>query len=171
MNPRFLLLACVFCTLPLAALAETEAIDPRGKPKQFEPGKGAMFAVWFDRGEWHLAVTSLPPKQNKGQPTVMSGSVWVEGDKVTGDWKVLEKNKDIRKADFITPHVNGQGFDFKFGVSGRVDAIVFKAGDKAETIKFKLAVEGRQQPSFILIGAKGAHPSKAEFTLPARPKK
>jgi hypothetical protein len=165
-------LTCLALVLiQVQALADNETMDPRGKPKQFEAGKGAMFAVWFERGEWHLAVTSLPPKQNKGQPTIMTGSVWVEGDKVIGDWKALEKNKDIRKADFITPHPNEKGFDFKFGVAGKVDAIVFKGGDKAETIKFKLAVEGRQQPGFVYIGAKGEHPSKAEFTLPARPGK
>ena len=53
-------------------------------------------------------------------------------------------------------------------MGGAVDGIDFKGGEKAETIKFKLAIEGRQQPAFIYIGSKGEHPSKAEFTLPAR---
>jgi hypothetical protein len=173
MNARtFVLVSCISLFAgQLPALADNETMDPRGKPKGFEPGKGAMFAVWFDMGEWHLAVTSMPGSQNKGQPTIMTGSVWVEGDKVIGDWKALEKSKNPRNADFVTPHKDGNGFDFKFAVGGKVDAVKFKGGPNATGIKFKLAVEGRQQPGFVYIGAKGEHPTKAEFTLPAKPGK
>lgn len=172
MKPRTIAaVSLALLVFQLAARADDEKMDPRGKPKQFEAGKGPMFALWFEKGEWHLRATSLPAKQNKGQPTIITGSVWVEGDKVIGDFKTLEKNKDPRKADFIKPHQDEKGFDFKFGMGGGVDGIDFKGGDKATSIKFKLAVEGRYQPAFIYIGAKGEHPTNGEFTVPARPGK
>jgi hypothetical protein len=169
MSSRCSLLALsVLLVLGSGLTADHETIDPRGRPKQFEAGRGPMFAVWVEKGEWHIAVTSLPARQNKGQPTILTGSVWVEGDKVIGDWGKLEKSKDPRRADFIVPHKDENGFDFKFALGGGVDTVKFKGGDKATAIKFRLAVEGRQQPGFIYIGANGEHPSKAEFTLPTR---
>ena len=56
MNARsVMLISCIsLITLQPTARADNETMDPRGKPKQFEAGKGAMFALWFEKGEWHL---------------------------------------------------------------------------------------------------------------------
>jgi hypothetical protein len=47
----------------------------------------------------------------------------------------------------------------------------FKVGPAATGVKFKLLVDGAEDPKKILIGEKGVHPEKAEFTLPVNPSK
>jgi hypothetical protein len=41
---------------------------------------------------------------------------------------------------------------------------------KATEVKFELRVNGLEAPDKIHVGAEGAHPEKAEFTLPAAPR-
>ena len=140
----------------------TPAPDPMGRPKQFEAGKGAMVAVWFD-GSWHLALTTS--KKSKGD--LFTGSVRADKGQVIGVFDKLEKGKD-GKVDWIFPHKDGGGFDFRFTNFGFVDKTQFKAPG-ATSLTFNVAVNGQAAPQLVRIGKAGKHPEKVPFTLPANP--
>jgi hypothetical protein len=167
----FVPLACLAVFgFQLSVLAADETMETMGRPKQFEGGKPATYALWYEDGLWRLRCTCPPPKQ-KGNPMYFTGWVRVEGDKVIGNFQGLEKAKNPKWADYIKPSSDQKSFEFKFAVVGGVDGVDFKGGDKAERITFRLLTGGDDDPKKILIGPRGAHPSKAEFTLPARPTK
>ena len=148
--------------------ADDESLNPIGRPEKFRQGGGDGYALWYDddEGIWCLRVTS---KANTR--THFTGTVKVEGDKVIGEFQGFEKAKKAKDADWVFPHKDRKGFDFSFATFGKTDGVNFKAGKKAESIKFKLLVAGDDAPRRILIGAKGRHPEKATFTLPAVPVK
>lgn len=151
--------------LTAAFTSAADPPDPAGKPKQFVPGKGPAVAVWEDKGMWNLHVTW---KDDKRSRIVFTGRVVVEGDKYTGDYGSLEKAKGAN-ADYVRPHRDGRGFDFRFTQSSVVAiGLDFKVGPAATGVKFKVLIDGAEDPKKILIGEKGVHPEKAEFTLPVK---
>jgi hypothetical protein len=141
----------------------TPAPDPAGRPKQFEAGKGAMVAVWYD-DHWHFALTTS--KKSKGD--LFTGSVRADKGLIVGTFDKLEKRKD-GKVDWIFPHKDGGGFDFRFTNFGFVDKTEFKAGPGASTITFNVQVNGQLAPQLVFIGKAGKHPEKVPFSLPANP--
>lgn len=85
-----------------AAFADVE--HAAGHPKQFGAGKAAGYAVWEEKGVWHLRVTSKDDKNKKQKQedrVVFSGRVVVEGDKVIGKFEKLEKAKAAGDADWV----------------------------------------------------------------------
>lgn len=148
-------------------LAADKQIDPHGRPENFDQGKRRMYGVWLEEGTWHLRVTS----KNLGKNTkrrIFNGKVEVTGDRLTGAFQGLEKAEKAKDADYIKVHRDGMGFEFQFATFGKSDGVTFKVGKKAETITFHLLSDGDDDPEIILIGAKGAHPESAKFTLPAQ---
>jgi len=143
---------------------------PFGKPEGFKAGAKTMYALWFEKGEWHIMTTSKDKGKNTEKVT-FTGRISIEGDRVLGDFKKLEKLKKGKDADYILLFRDYKGFDFLFSTYGKVDDVQFKGGDKAKSIKFKLLIDGKEDPKSILIGKKGLHPDKAEFTYPAQPSK
>jgi hypothetical protein len=175
---KFAVLMGAFALLTLQmtlGLAADDALDPFGKPKQFKQSKRAVYGVWYEDGAWHLRMTSKDGKgkgkgKGKNDRVTFNGSVKVAGDRLIGEFQGLEKAKRVRNADWILPHVNGRGFDYQFATFGKTDGVTFTVGPNAQSITFKLLFEGIGDPMRILIGRRGAHPAKAEFTLPAHPK-
>jgi hypothetical protein len=139
------------------------APDPMGRPKQFEAGKGAMVAIWYDK-HWHLALTTS--KKSKGD--LFTGSVRADKGQIIGTFDKLEKGKD-GKVDWIFPHKDGGGFDFRFTNFGFVDKTQFKAGPDATSLTFNVKVNGQAAPQLVLIGKAGKNPDKIPFSLPANP--
>lgn len=136
-----------------------------GRPEDFKQGKHPMCAVWYEEGEWFLRVTSSGKQDFVGEVNVV-------GDKILGEFEGLEeKKKEKKRSDALVPHKNRKGFKFRFATNGHTDGVRFKVGKKAKTITFKLLIGGDDDPKKILIGATGAHPPKATFTLPAHPEK
>lgn len=140
--------------------------NPDGRPN-FELGKTELYAIWCENGVWTLRTTS---KKDAGR-VVFSGNVRVTGDKLFGDFRALEKAKNAKDADWVVNHPDGKGFDFRFATFGGTDGVTFKVGPKAESLTFKLLVNGDDDPKKVLIGKKGVHPKKAEFTLGVEPSK
>ncbi|HYH65020.1 MAG TPA: hypothetical protein VD866_10030 [Urbifossiella sp.] len=141
----------------------TPAPDPVGRPKVFQEGKGPAVAVWHD-GNWCLALTTN--KKNKGD--VFTGSVRADKGPLLGVFDKLDKGKD-GKGDWIFPHKDGGGFDFRFANFGGIDRTQFKASPGATNITFNVQVNGQPAPQFVLIGKAGKHPEKVPFSLPAFP--
>ncbi len=139
------------------------APDPNGRPKVFQEGKGPAVAVWYDDG-WHLALTTY--KKSKGD--LFTGSVRVDKGLLIGEFDKLEKRKD-GKVDWIFPHKDGGGFDFRFTNFGFLDKTRFKAGPGASTMTFDVKVNGQAAPQLVFVGKGGMHPEKVPFTLPAFP--
>ena len=163
--PRCLSLVLLFvCATPADAADEKKPIIAEGRPDKFTAGESVMYAVYIEDGVWNLRTTSEKGKDNKpGARVVFSGSVRAEGDKIHGNFKALEKSKTAENADFVVNHKDGKGFDFKFATFGGTDGIKFTVGEKAESLTFKLNVNGDDDPKKIFIGKKGFHPKKAEF--------
>lgn len=148
----------------LVALAEDP--NPNGRPKEFKEGSTRSYAIWIDNGVWKLRTTStaLKNKQND-EGVVFTGSVRAEGGKLIGERGNVEKAKNIAKADLIVEHKDGQGFDFRFATFGQIDGVNWTLGEGATAVKFKLLINGKEEPVRIFIGNKGEHPEKAEFTI------
>ena len=166
LNPRagiLVTLLLVTGSSPFGRAAEKD-IDPAGRPAKFEAGKKKAIAVYHDDGAWHIRVTSP-----KGGRTQFKGAVKVTGDKLSGNFQGLEKAKQAKDADWIKPDLDGRGFVFQFAVFGKVDAVKFKVGPKAESVSFSIQVDGDDDPKVVFIGSKGVHPEKAKFTLEAHP--
>lgn len=157
------------------AVAVAADLDPVGRPKQFEKGKDTTFAVWEDEGIWYLrtSVKTEKGKKAKMAKVVFAGRVTAKGDKLTaGEVQGLEKKVKGKDADWIEVHRDGKGFDFQFTTfSSNTDGLNFKVGPKAESVTFKLLTADDDDPKRILVGAKGVHPEKAEFTFPLKPSK
>ena len=176
MTPRKVrtLLTCLglFALQAAAVLAAADTPDPVGRPKQFETGKSTTFAVWEDDGTWYLRTSTKNPGKGKVQKTAFAGTVKVTGDVLIGEFQGLEKSPDPKAADFVIVHKDNKGFDFQFSTfSKNVDGVTFKLGPKAESVTFKLRVEGDDDAKKIIVGKKGVHPEKAEFTFPVTPPK
>ena len=148
-------------------LAADKAIDPHGRPEGFDQGKRRMYGVWLEEDVWHLRVTSKNAAKG-AKRRIFNGKVEVTGDRLTGEFQGLEKAEKAKNADYIQVDRDGMGFEFQFTTFGKSDGVTFKVGKKAETITFHLLSDGDDEPDIILIGAKGAHPASAKFTLPAR---
>ncbi len=140
----------------------TPTLDPIGRPKQFEAGKETMVAVWYD-GQWHFSLTT----NKKGKGDLFTGSVRADKGQVIGVFDKLEKGKD-GKVDWIFPHKDGGGFDFRFTNFGFVDKTQFKAAG-ATTLTFNVQLNGQPASQIVRVGKAGKHPEKVPFTLPANP--
>ena len=143
---------------------ESGPIDPNGRPKGFEEGKGPRVALWYEEGTWHLRATGKQDHSYK-----FTGGVDVkDGVITTGATQGLEKGKH---PDVVTTKQGRKGFTFAFTAKGTVDGLYFKTSEEATEINVHLMIDGDETPKFILIGAHGRHPDKAIFAFPAFPKK
>lgn len=143
------------------ARAADDGPNAESRPEQFKQGMKACYAVWREEGVWHLRATSKAEKR-------FTGTVRCDLDRIVGRFDGLENAKKPKNDDWVSAHADGKGFDFQFVTGGAVDSLEFKVGPKAESVSFDLLVGGDDDPEKILIGAKGRHPAKAKFTLPAR---
>jgi hypothetical protein len=165
----------IFCTATLfVALGHVSAADapnPIGFPKAGDPGGGiGAIRIWYADNAWHLRTSTENSQGKKDKLMVFTGTVKCE-DKITVDGKKLEKGKG-KTADTLTTHADGKGFDFRFATFGALDQADFTIAAKGKILKFKLMIDGESAAvDRIIIGEKGDHPEKAEFTLPALPKK
>jgi hypothetical protein len=141
----------------------TSTLEPIGRPKGFEAGKGPTVAIWHD-GHWHLALTTN--KKSKGD--LFTGSVRADKGLLIGVFDKLEKGKGAL-VDWIIPHKDGGGFDFRFTNAGFIDKTQFKASPGATSLTFNVVVNGQPAPQLVLIGKAGKHPEKVPFSLPAFP--
>lgn len=164
--------AALFALQATIVIGADDALNPVGRPKQFEKGKHTTFAVWEDGGTWHVRSSVKTPAKGKMQRIQFSGTVKVKGDKITsGDYQGLEKKPKAKDADWVFMHADGKGFDFQFSTTNtNVDGLSFKVGAKAESVTFKLLTAGDDDPKRVLVGAKGVHPERAGFTLPVKGK-
>ena len=141
-----------------------KSIDPYGRPLEFIQGKKRMYGLWYEDGVWKLRTTS-----GKGVRVGFHGTVEVDGDKVTPDYTALEGVRRSKDSDRVVLSRNQRQMKFRFITIGWTDGIDFKVGPKAKTVKFDFRIAGDDDPRGILIGAKGVHPEKSIFTLPAHP--
>ena len=148
---------------PPGSTGSAPAPDPNGRPKAFDAGKGPAVAVWFDT-HWHLALTTN--KKSKGD--LFTGSVRADKGLVIGVFDKLEKGTGPL-VDWIIPHKDGGGFDFRFTNTGFIDKTQFKTGSGATSLTFNVQVNGQPAPQLVLIGKGGKHPEKVPFSLPAVP--
>jgi hypothetical protein len=149
----------------------TSTIDPSGRPKAFKGGEALKCAIWHDGEFWQFRTTSKKAKKGRAVIHRWVGTVRIEGDTFSGKFDKLEGSKRAENADWLIQHPDGRGFDFQLVNRGAVDELTFKVGPNAKTISFKIRIDAQKQPTYILIGKRGTNPDKADFTLPAHPKK
>ncbi len=145
--------------------------NPLGFPKKGDPGGGVgAIRIWHADGKWHLRSSTENSVGKKDKLMVFSGSVRCE-DKIAVEGNKLENGKG-KTSDSVTPHADGKGFDFRFATYGATDQADFTVADKGKKLTFKLLIDGEKAATGrVIIGEDGEHPEKAEFTLPAHPKK
>lgn len=164
-------LAALALGLMQAALVAADPPNPLGFPKGPDPGGGVgVFRIWYADGAWHLRTSTENSVGKKDKLLVFTGTVKCDA-KMTIEGKKLEKG-NRKTSDSFTPHADGKGFDFEFKTYGATDEVVFKVADRAKKLNFKLLLNGEKPPALrVMIGEKGEHPDKSEFSLPAQPKK
>ena len=145
---------------------KAEEVDPFGRPKLFIQGKRKMYGIWYEDGIWRLRTTS-----GRGVRVEFLGTVEVDSGRVTPDFTALDRSKKRRDADLVRVSKNRRKMDFRFITVGLTDGIDFKVDKRTKMVGFKLRTDDDDDPKFILIGAKGEHPAKNVFYLPAHPKK
>lgn len=148
------------------AKSTTKAINPYGRPKDFIQRKGRMYGIWYEDGVWKLQTTS-----GRRVKIEFLGIVKIDKDKIVPDYAALDKGTRPRNRDLVLLSKDRREMKFKFITVGWTDGIDFKVGKKAKTVTFDLRTAGSDDPRYILIGAKGVHPAKGKFTLPAHPPK
>jgi hypothetical protein len=167
-SPRAVLVAFLFGLLGTLAAPQVgltrddQPLNPVGRPKAFDAGKQPMVAVWFDK-TWHLAVTT-----KKGNKDLFTGSVRADKGQVIGVFDKLEKGKGAL-VDWIIPHKDGSGFDFRFTNTGFIDKTQFKTSPEATTLTVNVQLNGAPAPVRVFVGKAGKHPGSVPFTLPANP--
>lgn len=162
MSRRALLVAAfALSVLPLSSGADEptfEDADPVGKPKTYKAGSG-KYAIWHDKDGWHFRATAKKDGQEfTGQIDAVDGKftsvkLITSGSKAPPAFDTKSKSVDV---SYKLLKNSESGFDLK------VD-------DKVTAVRFKLKVDGREDPELILIGAKGTNPRGAEFLLPPAP--
>jgi hypothetical protein len=153
------------------ALAEPEAIDPNGRPENFEQGQAVGYAVWYEAGYWEVRMTSKDrPGVKRNAAQVYTGSITFEGGTLDeGQFAGLELKKKAKESDWIRVHPGRKGFDFHFIAKGKTDSFKFKASRGADAVQFNLLTSGDDAPERVRIGKKGKPPSKVPFEFPAHP--
>jgi hypothetical protein len=149
----------------ITLLAAEGALDPRGRPKQFDQSKVAVYALWFQDGAWQLRTTGRPKRGER-----FTGTIEIDGGRVEdGMFQGFELNRKLPKSDWIHMHRDNRGFDFHLVTRGKVDGLSFKTTKQAKSITFKLQVSGDDNPRRIIVGAAGRHPEQVPFELAAHP--
>lgn len=168
---RTLAHAVGYFALAVGAARADDPPNPVGFPKQTDvPGGVGAVRIWFEDGTWHLRTSTENSTGKKDKLMTFTGSVRCDA-KLTVEGNKLEKGNG-KTSDRFTAHADGKGFDFTFKTYGATDQANFKVADGGKTLTFKLLIDGEKAPpSRVVIGAKGEHPDKDEFTLPAQPKK
>lgn len=172
-----LMWAALVASLPTAIATAQEGrslsgSDAIGRPKAFVQGMKPVIAVWYEDGVWNIRATSKQgPNGTRGPRVLFTGLVRVEGDGFAGALQGLDQGPKSKKlaVDWVTPDADRRGFQFKFLTVGFTDGVNFKPGPKATSIRFRLLVNGDDDPRRIIVGTKGVHPASADFTLPAKP--
>jgi hypothetical protein len=141
-------------------------INPIGRPTAFAAGQPGRLAVWFDDDVWHIRATS-----KKGVQVIFQGRVEVDEGTILYQGQALDKAKAGEDADWVLPLPKKRGFVFQIVTKGAVDGFSFKASPEVTHVRFKFLTNGDDDAKRIFIGAKGRHPEKETFTLPARPMK
>jgi hypothetical protein len=150
---------------------EQETVSPIGKWPDFKVGKGKCIHVWYESNAWHFRCTSgIVARSVDGIIKLDKGQLEVIG----GDGRLEERNakgklKNANQADYI--QLTPQGLAFRFNVTARsLDGLDFVAPKQATSIHFDFEMDGDKQADYIFIGAKGEHPRKPAFSLPAHPR-
>ncbi len=161
---RNITIAVSLLGLLAATLMAAEGLDPLGRPKEFVQGKHRMYGVWYEEGLWRLRTTS-----GKGVKIEFTGTVEIDAGSITPDYSALEKTGNRVDDDAVRLSKGGKKLDFRFITLGATDGVDFKVGKNAKSVKFTLRTAGDDDPRFIFIGGKSAHPTGGTFTIPAHP--
>jgi hypothetical protein len=147
-------------------------LNPVGKPKQFETGKAALIAIYFEEGFWYLACTADAKGGNKqfNVRNSYTGKVLLKGGTIQGqldDLKTFDNGPKVllKDRDFARLIPNNTGFEFQMVTFGGVDKIRFQVSPKTEELQFDIKIDGDDNPKHILIGQAGQHPAKSQFNL------
>ena len=162
---------------------EPETADPNGQLKGYKAGEQARYVIWYDGTNWNVHMTSPKNDVHAFNATIEA----VDGKFTTAQIVKVDNAPVAKKVGkmLIPPPMYTQtelipiksgktGNGFKFvrttGQGGEV-GIQFAANADTTLIKFSLQIDGKDHHDAIFIGAKGAHPAKTSFTLPANPPK
>jgi hypothetical protein len=95
----------------------------------------------------------------------------IAGGKVTSvfGFENLEAQKKKKRADLGIVNKAKDKITFKFKTSKRRDGFDFQVNEAAQSLRFKLMIDGKEQPDRVIIGAAGQPAPTERFSLPAHP--
>src|SRR5438067_9816267 len=117
--------ALLFAPAAFADEPTPEAIDAKGKPRDYRPGLSPWYAIWYDDAGWHFHTTT-----NTADVTAFTGKIDVVGGKMTIDLKDLGgkpgPNKGPAPKKGADPKKGGEkletkGYNFTFRVDKGVE--------------------------------------------------
>jgi hypothetical protein len=158
------LLACLFLPCkPCIADEPLIKVNPVGQPAM--GGDSARYFLWYDAEGWHLRTDT------GGKRRAFTGMIDVAGGKVTSifGFENLEAKKKKKKADVGIVNKAKDKITFKFATKSRRDGFDFQVNEAAQSLRFKLMIDGSEQPARVIIGAAGQPAPTAGFSLPAHP--
>ena len=151
--------------------AGLELVSPLGRWPDFASGQKRRVHVWYAEASWHFRCTCGSNATTfDGAVTLDKGGIQILG----GDGELEQRGadgnvKNPNKADYVRLTPNGMGF--RFQSFGKLDGLDFTVPKEAKKIRFEFVVNNESKAEYIFIGATGAHPSEAAFTLKAHPDK
>jgi hypothetical protein len=139
-------------------------VDPAGVPTAFKPGDTFRYAIWWNRGVWHIRTTTA------GRQHEFKGMVVVEEGTIESVQPARLEGKNITVRDTWSINPSAKVFYFDFMTSRGVDGIDFTVSPEADRLILHLYIDGKHVPGRILIGRGNDNPMAALFTLPAHPR-
>jgi hypothetical protein len=140
---------------------KNQSVDPEGEPAEFYKTDIERYAVWRDRGTWHLRLTGARQSQH------FKGHIRLEG----GSFDLLSSyrsEKEKAAPEFWKLNPSRQELKFDFKTNRGLDGIRFRLSPETRRIVFVLEINGRTDPRIVYLGRKSQHPEVIPFALPAR---
>ncbi|WP_165250893.1 hypothetical protein [Paludisphaera soli] len=141
-----------------------EAIDPRGRPRNFQPGKVAAIAVWAEKdpndGRWTWRIRMTPLVKDR----VISGTIAVDGGTIEG-YQLCGIGKGRFADNAWQPDPSTLRFDVRLP-KGSEDGLDFRVAgrDAVLTIEARNG-NGEGGAKAFLIGSQGTNPGRHPFRL------
>lgn len=127
-------------------------LNPKGQPRDMRAGAPHRYYVWHDHEGWHLRTTTARERHRfHGEVIADQGAIQNVRTfkRERGDW--VRVDADGRKVFFDLSTDEGlDGFDFR---------------TEAQSLRFRLFMDGKDRPELVFVGLTGAHPNNVPFAL------
>jgi hypothetical protein len=154
---RFLWMALFVTVLGLVSAGAYQRgpqreLNPEGQPEGFKAGVNHRYFVWHDREGWHLRTTTARERHRfHGEVVPDEGSIQ--------DLRTFRRER----GDWVTLGPNGSKVLFDLSTDEGLDGFDFRSN--AQTLRFRLLMDGKERPELIFVGLTGNNPPAVPFAI------